>query len=45
MQGCWACPSLEGEAYQCHFQAVSGLGLPVEWQGPGEKHSDGFFDV
>lgn len=37
MQGCWVCPSLEGEAYRCHFRVVSGLGLPVEWQDPGEK--------
>lgn len=34
MQGCWVCPSLEVEAYQCHFQVVSGLGLPAEWQDP-----------
>lgn len=34
MQGCWVCPSLEVEAYRCHFQVVSGLGLPVEWQDP-----------
>lgn len=36
MQGCWVCPSLEGEAYRCHFRVASGPGSPVEWQDPGE---------